>query len=663
MPRKICATGQITAGLVLSFALSSIVRISHAQPAPVTTITVPSPVPTNDPINTAPNAFLGVASATGIGVIYYHGGQLNTNTTQFSNELIALDVTKPWDISSPAWKNLTSPNGPPGVSEHSATMSKDLSTLYITVPLGDAQRPFLYQYDVDTGTWASENAPPAQASQWSNRRDAQLLTDFSTGAIWFLGGSLPGNTETNEIDKYQGGSWSANIPTTSWSNPSSIATMSRFSVGTSHLVDTKIYLFGGVVSGDVPRSYRNFQSIPWIDISTSTPTIGAMMTLGHTPPPRQDHCSVLTASKKVIIFGGYDGNTRQTFSDMWILDLVTSTWRQIIPVTTTEPRYGHTCTIVGANMIVFGGRASSETAEIGYSKDVQVYDVMESMWMKTYTPKEDNTPISEPHPDGTGPNSGSHHHAASKPDLSVGALVAVVFTIVLVFSIVLGVTVYRRRQKRIELRESELEKAAYMASLGPEGEDRENLHGSPSSGHGRRRQHSRDHFRDPRTGSTRHLNGASSSAANTPGMSHLGLSGVEFTGRDQEFDPTYTAPPEQSGVQYLMQQLPDGTIAVQPVYLNHQPVPLQPSPNMAYSETSSLGGLLGGGSMASSPVTSAPGASLVGTSYIAPPPPAHFNDTITAAPSSSVIASTDDNAIIPAPPASTRNPFTSPSAN
>jgi len=53
--------------------------------------------------------------------------------------------------------------------------------------------------------------------------------------------------------------------------------MSRFSVGTSHLVDNKIYLFGGVVSGDVPRSYRNFQSIPWVDVSTATPTIGTMV--------------------------------------------------------------------------------------------------------------------------------------------------------------------------------------------------------------------------------------------------------------------------------------------------------------------------------------------------------------------------------------------------
>ncbi|KAF9343173.1 hypothetical protein BGX34_007118, partial [Mortierella sp. NVP85] len=346
------------------------------------------------------------------------------------------------------------------------------------------------------------------------------------------------------------------------------------------------------------------------------------------------------ASKKVIIFGGYDGNTRQTFSDIWVLDLVTTTWRQITPVTTTEPR-----------------------------KDVQVYDVMESMWMKTYTPKDDSTPISEPQPSGPG----SHHHATNKPDLSVGALIGVVFTMVLVFSVVLGVMVYRRRQKRIELRESELEKAAYMASLGPEGDDRENPHGSPSGGRDRRRQHSRDHVNprtqyqasaaSPRSGSTRRLNGAASSAANTPGMSHLGLSGVEFTNGDQEFDPTYVAPPEQSGVQYLMQQLPDGTIAVQPVYLDHQPVPLQPSPNMVYSETSSLGGLLGGGSMASSPVTAAPGNSLVGTSYIAPPPPVHFNDTITAAPSSSVIASADDNSIVPAPPASTRNPFTSPRAN
>ncbi|KAG0003308.1 hypothetical protein BGZ65_001830 [Modicella reniformis] len=566
MARRIHVTEQITAGLVLSLALSSIINTAHAQTWPSNTtnpsITAPGPTVITEPtpptatppspssapppspvLNQAPNAFLGVASATGDGVIFYQGGQLNTATLQYSNELISLDITQSWPISSPAWTNLTSltGNGGPKVSDHSATMSKDLSTLYLTAPTGNPESPFLYRYNVKTRTWTSENAPAAQATSWSTRRDAILLTDPSTSAIWYLGGAVGSGVETNEIDKYQNGGWNANIPTATADDPRTNVVLNRFGSGTAHVIEARIYLFGGFVSGNSPRSYRNFQSIPWIDISTATPTIGTMVTGGNTPQPRQDHCSVLTASMKIIIFGGYDVNTKQTFSDIWSLDLITGTWQQITPVKPTQPRYGHNCNIVGANMIVYGGRASAGSSgkgEIGYSKDIQVYD-------------------------------------------------------------------------RIEIREAELEKAAYLASLGSDGErdNGDNVHGSPSSKRSQQRQQSRDRFKShrnnpygasatsPHSGSTRRLNEGTSTAANTPGMSHYGLSGVESThniGREEpDQNLNYTAPPEQPGVQYLMQQLPDGTIAVQPVYLDHQPIPLQNSPNMVYSETSRLGALLG----------------------------------------------------------------------
>ncbi|KAG0046636.1 hypothetical protein BGZ89_005245, partial [Linnemannia elongata] len=67
-----------------------------------------SPTPTVAPAPNMPSAFLGVASATGEDQIFFHGGQLNTQKVQYSNELYSLDVTKPWPISSPAWTNLTS---------------------------------------------------------------------------------------------------------------------------------------------------------------------------------------------------------------------------------------------------------------------------------------------------------------------------------------------------------------------------------------------------------------------------------------------------------------------------------------------------------------------------------------------------------------------------
>ncbi|KAI8358199.1 hypothetical protein B0O80DRAFT_444219 [Mortierella sp. GBAus27b] len=681
MMRRIRAR-QLTTGLVLPLALSSITHVAHAQAptatgsstaAPAPTAAGPTPTPSPTSVNLAPTAFMGVASAVGNGAVFYQGGQLNTETLRFSSELISLDVTRPWNVSAPAWTNLTTPGGPT-TSYHSATMSKDLSTLYVTAPTGNPHVGFLYMYDVNTRTWSNETAPAAQASTWVTRTEALLLTDPLTGALWYLGGALPGNTETGEIDKYQGGLWSTNIPTTVVP-PDSESTLGRFSSGTSHLVGSKIYLFGGFVSNvGMPRSYRTFQSITWVDISTATPTTGTMMTLGLTPQPRQDHCSVLTSSQKVIVFGGYDANTKNTFSDVWVLDLITATWQKLAPLNPRGPRYGHSCDIVGANMIVYGGRSSigpdGLPREIGYERDMQVYDVMLSSWMSEYVPKKDTTPTSEP-PKVAGANPGNSRHSSDDSSLSSAALIGVLLTVVALVCIGIGVIIYKRRQKRIRSREAELEKATYMASLGSDvGQDSDHRHGSRSSSRGRRHP-SRDNrpqyassLASPKSGSTRPLNGGMGSAGNTPGMSYYGLSGIESAnsmGRAQDQDTTYVAPPEQSGVQYLMQQLPDGTIAVQPVYLDHQSMPLQHSPNMVYSETSSLGGLLGT-SMTSPTSTSSPGAS-----YISPPTLNHTNDnthsTVVSPLPSTHSSGIDEITPHPDQPTSSRNPFTSPGAN
>ncbi|KAI8594701.1 hypothetical protein EDD21DRAFT_421410 [Dissophora ornata] len=179
MSKRTRTTELVAAGLVLSFlALSSTLPTSYAQvitttSTTATTATITSsaatPTSTNNGTTTttgngAPSAFLGVASTTGNGVIYYQGGQLNTATVQYSDELLSLDVTKTWLISTPAWSNLTIPasgSGGPTVGGHSATMSSDLTTLYLTAPTGSSSSPFLYGYNVNARTWSTDNAPAA----------------------------------------------------------------------------------------------------------------------------------------------------------------------------------------------------------------------------------------------------------------------------------------------------------------------------------------------------------------------------------------------------------------------------------------------------------------------------------------------------------------------
>ncbi|KAG0040692.1 hypothetical protein BGZ82_011230 [Podila clonocystis] len=596
-------TKRVVLGLVLSLTLSSDLYISSGMaqsttsaPAPTKTPTVPSPLPY------APRAFTNIASTVGKKYIYYQGGQLNQATTQYSGELWGLDITKSWPIGEGAWTNMTATtSGPAGpvTGGHSAALSKDGSTLFVTAPSGNAATPFLYQYNTAAGTWSTVNAPAAQASLWSNRKMAGMVTDPATGTVWYVGGAFADGTATNEIDKFQDGAWTAAIATSA-SDGASSATLNNFSQGTTHIYNGKIYFFGGITSNGGQRGYQSFQNLPWIDVSGDKPIVGSQLTLGPTPPPRQNHCSVLTSSAKIIVFGGYDLNSKLTRSDMWSYDLITYTWSQIVPSNPSHPRFGHNCDISGANMIVFGGQASEP--RVAYGRDVQVYDVMLSTWMMSYTPKQDTTEMSKPLASGSG----------SKSRLSTGAVIGIAAGAVLVIAVIVGGIFWKRRQKQIEIREAELEKQAYLASLRPEGD------GNKSGAHS-------PHYSPSRT-----------VAMMTPGMGH----DASYQGMDQLLTSGAGSPAmggQGQNVQYLMQHLPDGTIAVQPVYLDHQPMHMQAaSPNMRVTEVNGsagyvsppMSGAAANGSNGSGGYFAPPPSGSASASYVLPPTPAAQKQTV-----------------------------------
>ncbi|KAG0345913.1 hypothetical protein BG004_002806 [Podila humilis] len=585
-------TKKVVLGLVLSLAVSSDLYVSSVSAQAATTTTAaptgasttstgvkPAPTQTHGPL-----AFTNIASTAATKHIYYQGGLLNQAVFTNSNELWSLDITKSWSINSPAWSNITVPtSGPMGplTAGHSATMSKDGSTFIVTAPSGNAANPFLYLYDIAAGTWSTVKAPAAQASTWSNRKMAGMVTNPNTGAIYYVGGSFADGTSTNELDMFQDNTWTAALATTG-------GVLNNFSEGTTHIYNNRIYIFGGISYNAGQRGFQSFQSLPYIDVSGDTPVVGTQLTLGPIPPPRQNHCSVLTASAKILIFGGYDTNSKKTMGDVWSLDLVTLTWLEVVPSNPAPPRYGHTCNIAGANMIVYGGQAieSGTGKRISYRGDAQVYDVMLSAWMSSYSPKSDGTPTSKPTGNG-----------ASSSGLSTGALIGIIIAAVAVVACIIGGILYKRRQKHIEIREAELEKEAYLASLRPEGDG-----GSKSGGGGGQSSYSPSR----------------PAAARTPGLSHS-----DYQGMDQMLNSGAASPAmggQGQNVQYLMQHLPDGTIAVQPVYLDHQAIQMQPSPNMRVTDANSPSGYV------SPPMTSPAGHSASsnvgggGGGYFVPPP-------------------------------------------
>ncbi|KAK3834499.1 MAG: hypothetical protein J3R72DRAFT_221609 [Linnemannia gamsii] len=589
-------------GLILSLSTLFTLSTTNAQaPKPPATGTAPPPtgtpvVPpptTPGPTIDAPSAFFGLASVSNKKMIYYQGGQLNqAGGAAFTADFFSLDLTKSWPKSTPAWVNLSKPASGtvtgPQVGGHSAALSADGASVLVTAPVGDGTKPFLYSYNIAAGSWSTVNAPSAQATSWASRKNADLLTDAATGTTWLLGGSSPDGTSTNEVDSYKDGQWTPLIAVTAAGGGTT--PLNQFSAGTAELYNSKIYIFGGFSSSVGSRGYQSFQSIPFIDISTSPPTHGIQLALGKVPPSRQDHCTVLTDSKKVLLFGGYDANAKTSLSDMWSFDLITTTWTQILVTNPIDARHAHSCSIAGANMIVFGGMSITPTGQRAYVKDVQVYDVMLSKWMGEYAPKADGTAISEPL-GGSG---------AGSSGLSSGALIGIIIGAIAVLGLIIGFFLYRRRQKQIEIREAEMEKEAYLASLRPEGD----LAGGDSK-------------ISPRMSP----NAARAALGQTPGMVHAGA----YAGMDEMLLHNAAGSPGMGGqgnVQYLMQHLPDGTIAVQPVYLDHTGGVMQmqsPSPNMQALALNSSTPLDQG--YISPPTNSGP------SGYFSPPPPTNANVT------------------------------------
>lgn len=270
------------------------------------------------------------------------------------------------------------------------------------------------------------------------------------------------------------------------------------------------------------------------------------------------------------------------------------TWQQAVTTNPTSPRYSHSCNLVGANMIVHGGMIGASS---GYVGDIQVYDIMQSTWMLNYAPKQDTTLPSNPLSGGSG--------GSSSQGLSTGALVGIIVGVAAVLGLVLGGVFYRRRQKRIEIREAQLEKEAYLASLGTDDPETDASKRKAQQ----RGKHPYGVMASPNSTSTRHLNDGGFTAPNSPGVNHYPMGSPGLGG-----DPTAAGLDAAGGpnIQYLMQQLPDGTIAVQPVYLDHQAMQ---SPGTYYGEAAYPA------SATASPRVHAQHEQQ--QAYFAPPPPTH----------------------------------------
>ena len=124
--------------------------------------------------------------------------------------------------------------------------------------------------------------------------------------------------------------------------------MSSLSCSQPQTVDTKIFIFGGLVDDK-----KRFNDLYVLD--TDAYAWRKLNARGQHAAPRAHHTATFL-DRKLVIFGGYGGSGR-LFSEVEALDVDQLQWSVLATKgQTPKPRFDHTASLAGTKLIVFGGR-------------------------------------------------------------------------------------------------------------------------------------------------------------------------------------------------------------------------------------------------------------------------------------------------------------------
>ena len=154
-----------------------------------------------------------------------------------------------------------------------------------------------------------------------------------------------------------------------------------------------IYVFGGARAG------YDFDDIARFDIYGKNWM--AVHPRNRPPEGRQKH-SVAFFNGTLFVFGGRKSNG-EILGDLWQFDIQTLLWKSLPVPSWIAPRYGHSATVIGGKIIIFGGvvRTHSKSLPLQATSELATFDLVTEEWTVEH-------PISTSH----GIPSQRHSHAA-----------------------------------------------------------------------------------------------------------------------------------------------------------------------------------------------------------------------------------------------------------
>lgn len=366
------------------------------------------------------------------------GVVVDTNRST-DNDFLSLDLTKSWQISTPALTALPRPSGPPAISMGYLWHSYDTLYLYggqfsdnpVTLP-----DPFsTWTYDIATSSWSELEEPRTTEGEHSEPAN-QPVQRSAEGA----GASVPGLGRGfyfgGHLDGYTTPSWSQSIarvylrglleytfPGSQNPSVSSGATAGAEGIyrniteggiqdsdgfperADGILVYVPGYGDSGVLLGLAGGTNATFTQMNVIDIyDIASSTWYKQATSGPTPEIRVNPCAVAVSaadgsSTQVYMYGGQNlipyGEQIQ-YDDVWILTVPSFTWIKVDTSDQSTPpaRAGHSCEVWNSQMIVVGGYVGQDLS--CDSPGIYVFNTSSLSWQNTYNALETDDGLNRP---------------------------------------------------------------------------------------------------------------------------------------------------------------------------------------------------------------------------------------------------------------------------
>ncbi|KAG0006366.1 hypothetical protein BGZ79_000013 [Entomortierella chlamydospora] len=394
-------------------------------------------------VHSQPQSVGGAAFARVGNNFYIQGGAIKQD--YLLEALWALDLTKSWTTSNPAWTALAIG---PSNGYHSAGYSADNKS-FITFGRDTGADPaavpqsWVNIYDIPSGSWNFQTNPANLAD--NSRRDFSAVTNPSANKIYILGGdsTVSGTKYNNVFDTFDPVSRTLTEITTPVPGPQNISTYSGVWVPRLNAM----MVIGGSMQNGTPQGLYLYH--PDTGAWTIQATTGSFTYARHSP------CAASNADGSLVaVYGGFTSTPGVGDPYVFILDTETWAW-----TTTPYPGRGRgsaACAIVDDTFLIWGGFYNSPNTDNGVplgAESLLLFSLSNKTWQTTYTP---SAALAGSHSSIGGGSTSSNSTGGTNPNPTPGKMSAAAIggiaagSIAVIGALALAFLDQRRKRRRLE---------------------------------------------------------------------------------------------------------------------------------------------------------------------------------------------------------------------